>query len=139
MAGSAASDTQATRAKILADRLRRAFFSSAFPDDLAHRGRWLCARCMIQIGDEMVVVQIEEGTPRLIENVPPLASWEFAIRGSVAAWSGHWENPPRPGHHDLFALTKNGEMHLEGNLRPLLANLQYIKDLVALPRTAEKT
>ena len=41
---------------------------------------------------------------------------------------------PAPGWHDLFALTKRGAASMEGDLRPLLQNLQYFKDLLALPR-----
>jgi hypothetical protein len=43
---------------------------------------------------------------------------------------------PPPGWHDLFALSKKGVMVLEGDLQPLMANLQYVKDLLALPRRA---
>ena len=35
------------------------------------------------------------------------------------------------GWHDIFALSKRGAMAIEGNLQPLMANLQYVKDLAA--------
>jgi hypothetical protein len=41
---------------------------------------------------------------------------------------------PKPGWHDLFALTKRGEAVLEGDLHPFMAHLQYFKDVLALPR-----
>jgi len=56
------------------------------------------------------------------------------VRGSAQGWAALWQDPPPPGWHDIFALTKRGEMALEGNLHPLMANLQYFKDVVALPR-----
>ena len=40
----------------------------------------------------------------------------------------------RTGWHDLFALTKRGVASMEGDFRPLLQNLQFFKDLLALPR-----
>jgi hypothetical protein len=46
---------------------------------------------------------------------------------------------PEPGWHDLFALTKRGTASFEGDLRPLLQNLQYFKDLLALPRRLPET
>lgn len=46
----------------------------------------------------------------------------------------HAEPVPKPGWHDLFALCKRGAMRIEGGLHPFMANLQYFKDLVALPR-----
>jgi hypothetical protein len=42
---------------------------------------------------------------------------------------------PKAGWHDLLALTKRGEATLEGDIRPFMANLQYFKDVLALPRT----
>lgn len=85
-----------------------------------------------------MMVEIEQGKPRLVEHAPLLAPWDFAIRGSALAWSSLWEPVPRPGWHDLFALTKRGEMRIEGNTWALFANLQYVKDLLVLPRTGEK-
>ena len=67
--------------------------------------------------------------------LPLLCSWVFAIRGSAQAWAALWQDTPRPGWHDIFALSKIGEMSLEGNLQPLMANLQFIKDVVTLPRS----
>ena len=56
------------------------------------------------------------------------------MRGSVQAWAALWQDPPPPGWHDIFALSKRGEMSFEGNLQPFLAHLQYFKDVLALPR-----
>jgi len=66
-----------------------------------------------------------------------LCSWAFAIRADAKAWSALWQPVPAPGSHDVFALYKRGEMQIDGNLQPLMANLQYFKDLVTLPREGE--
>jgi hypothetical protein len=63
-----------------------------------------------------------------------MRSWRFSYRASPAAWTEYWEPMPRPGWHDLLALTKRGEAVLEGDLHPFMAHLQYFKDLLALPR-----
>ena len=63
-----------------------------------------------------------------------MRSVSFSIRGSEEAWVNHWQKVPAPGWHDLFALTKRGAASMEGDLRPLLQNLQFFKDLLALPR-----
>ena len=36
--------------------------------------------------------------------------------------------------HDLLSLTKRNEAMLEGDIQPFMTNLQYFKDLLALPR-----
>jgi hypothetical protein len=64
--------------------------------------------------------------------------WRFAVRGTAEAWSAWWAPIPLPGWHDMFALTKKGRMTLEGDLQPAMANLQYLKDLLVLPRQLSK-
>ena len=103
--------------------------------DLRRRGMWLSAECRIDIGSEPFYLTLREGAladlargPRLLRSV------SFSISGSEDAWERHWQPMPEPGWHDLFALTKRGAAAIQGDLRPLLQNLQYFKDLLALPR-----
>lgn len=70
---------------------------------------------------------------------PPLQPWDFCVRGTPRAWQELWEAVPKAGWHDVFALTKRGEMRMEGNLLPFMANLQFFKDLLALPRSRSRT
>jgi hypothetical protein len=60
--------------------------------------------------------------------------WTFAIRASTEAWRRFWEPVPAPGYHDLFAMKKLGVASVEGDLIPLMANLRYVKDVIAIPR-----
>jgi hypothetical protein len=41
---------------------------------------------------------------------------------------------PEAGYHDLFAMAKAGQARVEGDLQPLMANLRYVKDVLASPR-----
>lgn len=75
----------------------------------------------------------------LLPPAPPLQPWDFAVRGTPRAWQELWQAVPRAGWHDLFALTKRGEMRIEGNLLPLMAHLQFFKDFLALPRAGSGT
>jgi hypothetical protein len=127
----AASDAQA---RALVQRLRAALTASADDAALARRGGFLQARCLIGVGGESALLTIERGKLALQHELAPLTSWDFAIRASAHAWSEFWRDPPPPGWHDLFALAKRGELSMEGDLQPLMANLQYVKDLLALPR-----
>jgi hypothetical protein len=106
---------------------------------LVWRGRTLTARCLIQIGAAPLLLAIDSGRIReCLQHLPLLASWDFAVRGSARAWDALWQAPPPPGWHDLFALCKRGEMRFEGDLQPFLAHLQYVKDVLALPRSGEQ-
>ncbi len=102
---------------------------------LVRRGRFLTAEILVGLGAAPVHLSVAAGQITGLEFRPGLMrSWRFAIRGTNAAWSRFWRPVPPPGWHDLFALSKRGELTMEGDLQPFVANLQYIKDVLATPR-----
>ena len=118
-----------------ADRFARLPSLLAADTDLCRRGRWLNTDCRVDVGAEPFYLSLREGTladlargPRLLRSVA------FSVSGTDEAWQRHWQRVHEPGWHDLFALTKRGAASIDGDLRPLLQNLQYFKDLLALPR-----
>jgi hypothetical protein len=99
------------------------------------RGRFLDCECLLGPTEDPFHASIRQG--RIVDLTPApvlMRSWRFSYRASPAAWAEHWQAAPRPGFHDLLALTKRGEAVLEGDLHPFIANLQYFKDVLALPR-----
>jgi len=103
--------------------------------DLIRRGRWVGVDCRIDIGSEPFFLSIHDGALVALERGSRLMrSTAFTFRATDEAWTNHWQPIPGPGWHDLFALTKRGVASMDGDLRPLLQNLQYFKDLLALPR-----
>lgn len=103
--------------------------------DLRRRGRWVDTECRVEIGSEPFHLAIRGGElEEFARGARLMGSVAFSIRGSDEAWQRHWQRVPEPGWHDLFALTKRGVAAIDGDLRPLLQNLQYFKDLLALPR-----
>ena len=129
--------------KIVADELVRMFSSTPAlleaPPALMSRGRFLDCDCRLGLTDHPFFVSIRSG--RIVEMTAQSAlmrSWRFSYRASPAAWKEYWQPMPKPGWHDLLALTKRGEAVLEGDLHPFMAHLQYFKDLLALPRVADK-
>ena len=105
--------------------------------DLVRGGRWLSVDCRIDIGAEPFFLSIRDGRLAALDRGQRLMrSTVFTVRATDEAWTNYWKPVPDPGWHDLFALTKRGAASMEGDLRPLLQNLQYFKDLLALPRRA---
>ena len=105
-------------------------------DFLVHRGRFLDVDFLVEIGEVPFIVTIERGRVKSCERGPfPLRSWEFAVRGSLDGWRKFLLPVPPPQFHDIFALVKRKEFRLEGNLYKFMANLLYIKDVLAAPRT----
>jgi len=110
----------------------------AADQDLLRRGRWLTVECRVDVGSEPFFLSIREGVLASLERGPRLMrSTVFSIRATDEAWTNYWKPIPAPGWHDLFALTKRGAASIDGDLRPLLQNLQYFKDLLALPRRCQ--
>jgi hypothetical protein len=103
--------------------------------DLVRRGRFLNADVLVGIGTTPYYLAFRDGQLTGFERGPRLMrSWRFAIRAEAQAWQRLWEPEPAAGFHDLFALTKRGLAVIEGDLQPLMANLQYLKDVLAAPR-----
>jgi hypothetical protein len=102
---------------------------------LIGRGRALDCECLLGPIGHPFHVSIRSG--RIIDLTPApvlMRSWRFSYRATVAAWAEYWKPAPRPGWHDLLALTKREEAALEGDLHPFMTHLQYFKDMLALPR-----
>jgi hypothetical protein len=103
--------------------------------DLARRGRFVTLDCAVGTPAAPVYLRIEEGRVTDAVRGPALMrSVRFSYRATGEAWAAFWQPMPAPGFHDLLALTKRGAATLEGDLQPFVANLQYFKDLLALPR-----
>lgn len=105
-------------------------------ESLVRRGRYLTTNFVVGVGDTDWLISIENGRVSDAVSPPPLmTSSRFVIRASASAWEAFWEHMPAPGFHDIFAMTKSGHMTIEGDLHPLMANLQYVKDVLASPRS----
>jgi len=121
--------TSALGGQVLAQRFADAAISYARPRPSFN--------AVILLGFDQVclLVRVCGGIVTGIEKLTrPLQSWDFSIRGSERAWLAYWQRTPTPGWHDILALNKRREMCIEGNLHPLMANLQQVKDLLAAPR-----
>ena len=102
---------------------------------LVRRGRYMTTTFLVETGATAWLVSVHEGRVTRVERGPFLMrAWSFAVRASEDAWRRFWEPVPAAGWHDLFAMTKGGHATVEGDLKPLMANLRYVKDVLAKPR-----
>ncbi len=103
--------------------------------DLVRRGRFLTCDFELGVGALPLFVSIANGEVKSVARGPfLLRPWTFAIRSAPETWLKFLEPMPAAGVHDLMALSKVGLAKIEGNLQPYMANLQYIKDVLAAPR-----
>jgi hypothetical protein len=102
---------------------------------LVRRGRFLTCDFLVEVGDVAYHVSVKQGRIASVTRGPvPARPWRFAIRAGAEAWREFWQPVPRPGYHDLFALTRFGHARIEGDLLPLMANLRYVKEVLETPR-----
>src|SRR5262249_21876010 len=104
---------------------------------LVRRGRYVSLTFLLGVGERDYVVSIEHGRVVSVER-RRLATMtgRFTIRASQPVWDEFWQPVPRRDHHDLFAMLAAGIATIDGDLLPLMQNLQYFKDVLASPRPA---
>lgn len=130
---STVSHGQAPDGQALAERFCRAVMGSA-RERIAFD-----ADILLGFGDARRLVRVRDGVVASIDTpARMLQSWDFSICGTEQAWAAYWRKFPDPGWHDILALNKRGEMHIEGSLQPLMANLQHVKDLLSMPREKQQ-
>jgi hypothetical protein len=102
---------------------------------LAHRGRYLTSDFQLVIGRQVCFISIVSGRIANIETQPQIMRpAAFRIAAEVPAWLNFWKPMPEPGWHDILAMMKRNHLTVDGDLRIFMGHLQYIKDLIALPR-----
>lgn len=102
---------------------------------LVRRGRRVSLSFLLGIGEADWIVTIRDGR---VESVAPrrLAtdSGRFTIRAARATWEEHWKHMPKRDYHDVWSMLPKGLATIDGDLLPLMQNLQYFKDVIAAPR-----
>jgi hypothetical protein len=103
---------------------------------LVRRARWLSADMMIEIGDTRHLVKIRDGRITEISQLQLLAiPFDFAIIGTAEAWHEFWQPVPKPRHHDVMALIREGKMRIEGDLEKMMAHFLTLKLMLEKPRS----
>jgi hypothetical protein len=102
---------------------------------LVHRGRFFDGALRVEIGEVPFHVEIAAGRVAELKRGPTLMRSTFLrVRAAAETWAKHWEPMPVPHFHDLMAMSKAGHLTLDGEVQPMMANLQYLKDVLAAPR-----
>ncbi len=102
---------------------------------LVRRGQWLSANMMLEIGDARYLLRIREGRIADVSSLPLLAiPFDFAVIGTEEAWREFWKPVPKPRHHDIMALIREGKMRIEGDLERMMAHFLTLKMMLEKPR-----
>ena len=101
-------------------------------------GRGMNETFLVEVGATQYLLTVRDGKLQVEKGPFAQRSWRFAIRAKREAWEKFWQKVPPPGFNDIFALFKRGQLTIEGDLHPFMANLLYIKDVLAAPRKEAK-
>ena len=102
---------------------------------LVHRGRWVNLTFTLGIDDIDYLITIQKGkivniTQRKLQTI----TGQFSIRADESSWRKHWQKIPQRDYHDLFAMLAKDIVNIDGDLVPLMQNLQYFKDVISKNR-----
>ena len=99
---------------------------------LVRRGQYLDTTFLLQVGSESWLVTVEKGQIASIKREGlPIVPHAFALRASREAWTEFWQRVPKPGFHDLIALTKFRHLKVDGDIKVFMTHLRYFKDVLA--------
>ncbi len=102
---------------------------------LVRRGRCLTADFQVVIGTQVCFLSVVEGRIHSVRTDPQIMrSCSFRVAAAPEAWAKFWRRVPEPGWHDILAMMKRKHLAVDGDLRVFMGSLQYVKDLLALPR-----
>jgi hypothetical protein len=108
-------------------------------ESLVRRGRWMTADFIVRIGTTDCFISVEKGRISAVETRPQIMRRSsFNIQAAPEDWDAFWVPFPKPGWHDIFAMVKSGRAKVTGDVHLLMCNLQYIKDVIAMPRKDAK-
>ena len=104
-------------------------------DALVRRGRYVSLAFLLGVGDQEYVVTIAQGRMASVEpRRLATMTGRFTIRAARLVWEEFWKPVPKRDHHDLLSMLAAGIAKIDGDLLPLMQNLQYFKDVLATPR-----
>ena len=102
---------------------------------LVHRGRWVNLTFTLGIDDIDYLITIQKGKiVNITQRKLQTKAGRFSIRAAAQSWHKHWQKIPQRDYHDLFAMLAKDIVNIDGDLVPLMQNLQYFKDVISKNR-----
>ena len=97
---------------------------------LVDNGKWLNISFTFGYGNDDYLFEINNGRILSINRRDlQTKSGIFKIHADIKSWQKHWLTIPPRDYHDIFAMLAKKIVTIDGNLIPLMQNLQYFKDI----------
>lgn len=106
---------------------------------LARRGRYVNLTFQLGIGDDDYLVTVADGQLTDIQaRSLSTESGVFSIRAELSHWQKFWQPVPPRDYQDLFSMLPKRYAKIDGDVLPLMQNLQFFKDVLACGRETLK-
>ena len=108
--------------------------------NLIKRGKWINLSFIFGVNEKEFIFKIVDGKINSISQKKVDTEFGiFKISSSLENWEKLWLKIPPRDFHDLFSILSKNIITLDGDLKPLMQNLQYFKDLIASNRAKKWT
>lgn len=108
-------------------------------ESLVRRGRYVNLTFQLGIDDDDYLVVIENGRLGSIHlRTLSTETGVFSVRAQSQHWHKFWLPVPPRDYQDLFSMLPKQYARIDGDVLPLMQNLQYFKDLLACGRELQK-
>ena len=105
--------------------------------NLRRLGRTCSVEFALGIGEQDLHLVIDRGqVVDVLEGPFRMRAAAFRIAADRATWDAFMQPAPRPGYHDIFAMSATGVARIEGDVPVLLRHLAFFKALLAAPRAS---
>lgn len=102
---------------------------------LTRRGRYVNLTFQLGINNDDYLFTIKQGCIVGIEQRQlSTETGVFSIRASLSHWQQFWLPVPPRDYQDLFSMLPKQLAQIDGDVLPLMQNLQYFKDVLACGR-----
>ena len=98
-------------------------------------GRYFTADFLIEIGDVGYVISVRNGKiEELIDEIPKLYHWQFALRAQAESWAEFTQAVPAPMYNDIWAMARHKKLRIEGDTKLMWQNLRALSWMLDLMR-----
>ena len=102
---------------------------------LIRRGRYVNLTFQLGIDNNDYLITVNQGKIAGVElRRLSTETGVFSIRSTLLHWQKFWQRVPPRDYQDLFSMLPKQYAQIDGDVLPLMQNLQYFKDVLACGR-----
>lgn len=107
---------------------------------LQRRGIYVNLTFQLGVGSDEYLLTVRSGRITDVQlRTLATETGTFSVRAAMQHWQKFWQPVPPRDYQDLFSMLPKKYAQIDGDVLPLMQNLQYFKDLLASGRETRKS